>query len=83
MKSTPSTATTLSARALRSRRPPERQGTAPAVPVPEDADARRALAWLERGKPQAEIVRDDAVPAQSKADLEKFRSASYRRSRSR
>jgi hypothetical protein len=53
------------------------------VPVPEDADAQRALAWLERGKPQAEIVRDDAVPAQSKAGLEKFRPASYRRSRSR
>jgi hypothetical protein len=83
MKSTLSSATTLSARALRSRRTAARQGAAPAVPVPEDADAQRALAWLERGKPQAEIVRDDAVPAQSKAGLEKFRPASYRRSRSR
>ena len=53
----------------------------PAEPVPEDADAQRALAWLERGKPQAEIVLDDAAPMQSKADLKKFRPASYRRSR--
>jgi hypothetical protein len=51
------------------------------VPVPRDADAQRALAWLERGKPQAEITHDDALPAQSKTDLNKFRPASYRRSR--
>ena len=80
MKSTHSSATTLSARALRSRRSAARQGPADAVPVPRDADAQRALAWLERGKPQAEITHDDAVPAQSKTDLNKFRPASHRRS---
>jgi hypothetical protein len=81
MKSTHSSATTLSPRPLRSRRPAARQSSAPSVPVPEDADAQRALAWIERGKPQAEIVRDDAVPAQTQTDLKKFRPASYRRSR--
>jgi hypothetical protein len=81
MKSTHSSDTTLSARALRSRRSAARQGPADAVPVPRDADAQRALAWLERGKPQAEITHDDALPAQSKTDLNKFRPASYRRSR--
>ncbi len=49
-------------------------------PVPADADAQRALAWLARG-PQAEIVPDDAVPPQSKADLAKFRPASIKRSK--
>jgi hypothetical protein len=47
--------------------------------MPTDADAVRALAWLARGKPQAEIVHDNAAPRQTKADLAKFRQASYRR----
>ncbi len=47
--------------------------------MPTDADAQRALAWLARGKPEAEIVHDDAAPAQDKADLAKFRPAFYRR----
>lgn len=81
MKSTHSSATTPNARSLRTRRPAARQGAAPAATVAEDADAQRALAWLERGKPQAEIVPDDAVPAQTQTDLKKFRPASYRRSR--
>ena len=54
-----------------------------AAQVPEDADAQRALAWVQRGKPHAEIVFDDAVPQQSKADLKTFKPASYRRIRSR
>jgi hypothetical protein len=81
MKSTLSSPTTLSSRALCIRRSAARQAPAAAVPVPRDADPQRALAWLERGKPQAEITYDDAVPAQSKTDLNKFRPASYRRSR--
>lgn len=52
-----------------------------ATDVPLDADAARALAWLDAGQPQAEIVYDEAVPRQSKADLAKFRPASYRRGR--
>jgi hypothetical protein len=47
--------------------------------IPTDADAVRALAWLERGKPQAEIVHDEAVPKQNKTDLARFRRAAYRR----
>lgn len=83
MKRTRSSATTPSARARRNRPSAARQGRTPAVPVPEDADAQRALAWLERGKPRSELVPDEAVPAQSKVDLEKCRPASYRRSHSR
>lgn len=49
--------------------------------TPTDADAQRALAWLARGKPQADIVHGDAVPSQGKADLAKFRPASYRRTK--
>jgi hypothetical protein len=48
--------------------------------IPADADAQRALAWLDRGKPQAEIVYDASTPRQSRADLAGFRPASYRRS---
>ena len=48
---------------------------------PADVDARRALAWLERGQPQGEIVYDDAVPRQDAAELAKFRPASYRRNK--
>lgn len=80
MKRTSSTATTRSAKPLRNRHSPARHGAAPAVP--EDADARRARAWLNRAKPQSEIVRDDAVPAQSREELEQFRPASYHRDRS-
>jgi hypothetical protein len=47
--------------------------------MPTDADAARALAWLARGKPQSEIVHDNGAPKQTKADLAKFRQASYRR----
>ena len=82
MKSTPSSGTTLRVRPLRNRRPAARRGAELAVPMPDDADAQRALAWLERGKPQGEIVHDDAVPAQSQTGLEQFRPASYRRTRS-
>jgi hypothetical protein len=81
MKNTHSSATTLSPRALRTRRPAARQGSASAAPVATDADAQRALSWLARDKPQAEITRDDATPAQTQTDLKKFRPASYRRSR--
>jgi hypothetical protein len=49
--------------------------------VPADADAQRALAWLARDTPQADIVRDDATPVQSPADLNRFRPAACRRSR--
>ena len=42
-----------------------------------DADALRALAWLERGQPDAEIVYDDDVPRQTAAELREFRPASY------
>jgi hypothetical protein len=83
MQNTPSSGTTHNAQALRARRPAARAGTVAAARTPEDADAQRALAWLERGKPAKEIVFDDAVPQQSKADLAKFRPASYRRTRSR
>ncbi len=55
------------------------EATAKAAAMPTDADAQRALAGLARGKPQADIVHDDAVPTQNKADLAKFRPASYRR----
>jgi hypothetical protein len=81
MKSTLSSVTTPNARPLRTRRPVARQGAAPAATVADDADAQRALAWLKRGKPQAEIVPDDAVPGQTQTDLKKFRPASYRRGR--
>jgi hypothetical protein len=47
--------------------------------APTDADAQRALAWQDRGKPQAEIVFDDAVPKQTKSNQARFRRASYRR----
>lgn len=50
-----------------------------APPGAMDADAVRALAWLKRGKPRAEIAHDDAVPSQTPADLKLFRKASYRR----
>lgn len=49
----------------------------PAAPL--DADAERALAWLARGKPQADILYDDAVPPQTAADRDAFAKASYRR----
>ena len=48
------------------------------LPVPEDADALRALAWLEAGAIQT-TTDDDAVPVQTKAELDRFRPASYRR----
>jgi hypothetical protein len=47
--------------------------------TPADADAQRAVAWQDRGQPQAEIVFDDAVPKQTKANLARFRRASYQR----
>ena len=47
--------------------------------LPHDADAERAMAWLQRGMPQDEIVYDDAVPRQSATELAKFRPAGYRR----
>ncbi len=75
MKSTRSSVTGFGVVALRSQRPP--------APVSEDADAQRVLAWLKRGKPGKEVVFDDAVPAQSEADLAKFRATSYRHTRSR
>ncbi len=81
MRSRLTSVTTPDARPLRTRRPAARQGTAPVATAEEDADAQRALAWLKRGKPQAEIVPDDAVPAQTQTDLKKFRPASYRRGR--
>ena len=58
-------------------RPLKAPAKAPAVPT--DADAQRALEWLARGKPQADIVHDHTAPAQDKSDLAKFRPASYRR----
>ena len=78
MKNTLSFVSTLD---LGSGRAVRRPSKAPrkADAVPSDADAQRALAWLARKKPQAEIVHDDAVPKQSKADLAKFRRISYRR----
>ena len=78
MKSTLSFVRTLDLKPGRAARRPAK-APRKAEPVPSDADARRALAWLARKKPQAEIVHDDAVPKQSKADLAKFRRISYRR----
>jgi hypothetical protein len=83
MKNTLSSGSTRSTQALRAKRPAARASTVTAAQVPEDADAQRALAWVQRGKPHAEIVFDDAVPQQSKADLKTFKPASYRRIRSR
>ncbi len=80
VKSEVSAVTIPRVRAPRRRRFAAHQGSTPTGPVPEGAYAQRATAWLESGKPQAEIGRDDAVPAQSKADLEKFRPSSYRNS---
>jgi hypothetical protein len=44
-----------------------------------DADALRALAFIQRGRPQAEIVPDDATPFQTAEELAAFRKAGYRR----
>jgi len=46
---------------------------------PTDADALRALAWLRRGKPEADVRPDDIAPAQTPAELAEFRKASLRR----
>ena len=83
MKNTLSSNTTRNAQALRALRTAARSGAAAQAVVPEDADAQRALAWLQRGKPGKEVVFDDAVLAQSEADLGTFRPASYRRTRTR
>lgn len=58
-------------------------GSAPPVadPLPTDADAVRALAWLARTAPGDAIVYDDAVPKQGKSELSLFQKASYRRAR--
>lgn len=76
MKSTFSFATTLESGAVRRVR---RKAAVEGGDTPTDADALRALAWLDRGKPQAEIVDDEAAPKQTKAELARFHRASYRR----
>jgi hypothetical protein len=47
--------------------------------MPTDDAARRALAWLERGQPDAEIVFDEAAPKQTPEELAQFQRASLRR----
>jgi hypothetical protein len=40
--------------------------------VPTDDAALRALAWLDRGQPDAEVVYDETVPKQTPQDLKHF-----------
>lgn len=49
--------------------------------VPTDPAALRALAWLDRGQPQEEIIYDEDSPKQSPKELGLFRRASLRRSK--
>jgi hypothetical protein len=61
---------------------PARRAAKPAAkaqPLPTDADAQRALAWVARGQPQAEITYDEAAPKQTEADLARFHPMAYRR----
>lgn len=45
--------------------------------LPRDEDARDALAWLERGMPDDEIVYDDDAPRLTKEQLAEFEPASF------
>jgi hypothetical protein len=47
--------------------------------MPTDDAARRALAWIERGQPDSEIVFDEEAPKQTPEELAQFKSASLRR----
>ncbi len=44
--------------------------------LPQDAEARNALAWLARGMPDDEIVYDDNAPRLTKEQLAQFEPAS-------
>jgi hypothetical protein len=83
MKRTRPSATTPGARARSARSSAARRGRRPPATEPKDADAQRALAWLERRHPQVAIVRDEAVPIQTPTGLKKFQPVSFRRGRSR
>jgi len=50
--------------------------------MPTDAAAQRALAWLERGQPNAEIVFDETAPRQTPEELAQFEPESLCRTTS-
>jgi len=45
--------------------------------LPQDPDAREALAWLERGMLDEEIAYDDDAPRLTKAQLAEFAPARF------
>ncbi len=49
--------------------------------LPSDADARRAMEWMKRAQPQAEVVYDEVAPKQTWEELARFRPVPYRRSK--
>ena len=77
MKQTSSSDTTLECEPERTAARPVKAGPKSKA-QPTDADAQRALAWVARGQPQGEIAYDETAPKQGKADLRRFRRASYR-----
>lgn len=60
---------------------PGRKAARPGAPCtagePRDADALDALAWMERGMPDEEIVYDEDAPRLTKEQLAEFRPARF------
>ena len=48
-----------------------------AAGLPQDAAALDALAWMERGMPDGEIVYDEDTPRLSKEQLAEFKPARF------
>ncbi len=64
------------ARSVHSGRKAARATIGQGARLPQDADARDALAWLERGMPDEEIAYDDDAPRLTKEQLAEFGPAS-------
>lgn len=49
----------------------------PAAKLPQDAAALDAVAWMERGMPDEEIVYDEDAPRLTKEQLAEFKPARF------
>lgn len=63
----------------RARRLPSAASFPKGGEVPTDPGALQALAWLDRGQPQGEILYDEDSPKQTREELAQFRRTNLRR----